>query len=118
MLDEPSKRRANFGEDAKLRLADGQEWSLAVPPTDVLASEAFHALIVGMREAESRSDQLRAEFALSIDLLTRNYDLSSADLQILYGFTRNSPELAEFQSAMHKIAAEVCIAAIQVGSDH
>ena len=108
MMDERSKRRPSFSEGAKILMADGQEWSLAKPSSEMLGSAQFKAFTRGLLEAEDRSDLLRAEFALAINLLTSNYDLGPNDLQSLLGFRRGSPELAQFQADIHRVSVAVC----------
>ena len=55
-------------------------------------------------EAEDAADLLRAELALAIYLLSRNYHLTSKDFQEILEFAPGDPALAEMQRSVHEIA--------------
>jgi hypothetical protein len=103
MIDERSVRRPTFMEGTRIRLADAQEWSF--PDHPPYKDDPRHiALLRALGEAEDRCDRLRTELALTIHLLTRNYDLTSADYRDLLEFEPGDPALGEMQRAIGKLA--------------
>jgi hypothetical protein len=119
MLDEKSLRHPDFLEGLPIRLADGQMWTFPTPPAprDVDAGESpgaavtpfdsdQEALVTAVLEAEDRAERLRAELALAIHLLARNYRLEPADFRALLEFSPGDPALAAMQGAFHDLALE------------
>ena len=112
MQEEQSLRRDDFGWGVPVRLADRQTWNFPTPhelierdlPND-LASEYF-ALTRGVVEAESLMDLTRAELALALFLLRRNYELTPAVCFQVLGFAPNDPELRSMQQAVHVLAMD------------
>jgi hypothetical protein len=114
MLDEQAYRRPDFVGGILIRLADGQSWSFpsAVAPgaardgaTNGGAFGSDYAVLLeAVREADDETERLRAELALAIYLLARNYDLGPNDYQELLGWAPGSPELAAGQQAFHDLA--------------
>jgi hypothetical protein len=86
-------------------MADGQEWSFPRPPAAGLDLE-FDATMGALREAEDHDDALRAELALAILLLSRNYELRPADYQQIFGFGAGSAALGEFRAAFSEMISE------------
>jgi hypothetical protein len=111
MLNEVSRRRPDFRPGPSIRLADGWDWTIPAPPR-VTAPEAegfgpdYAATVAALESAEDRTERLRAELALAIYLLSRNYDLTPDDLYALLGFPPDDPALAAMQAAFHRIARE------------
>lgn len=91
-----------------IALADGQAWHFPRPTIDVFPAfrddgavelagrpsfgPAYDDLIDAFHQAATPADQLRALFALAIDLLGRNYDLAPADFTRLLRFRGGDPE--------------------------
>jgi len=123
MLAETNLRLPQFRPGPSIRLADGQFWTFPAAtvsepspqrPQDEPERDAdepgldadYIALLEAIQEAEDRSDQLRAELALAIHLLSQNYDLDPDDYQTLLGFEPGSPELKAAQEAFHELALD------------
>src|SRR3954447_13765680 len=105
MADEYSLRRPSFAEGTRITLADGQAWSL--PDHPPYNDDPEHlALLRGVSEAEDDAERLRAELALAIFLLSRNYDLLPRDYRAILQFEPGDPALAEMQRAVHTLAAD------------
>ncbi|MBV8229777.1 MAG: hypothetical protein JO329_07325 [Planctomycetaceae bacterium] len=102
MVDEQARRRVTFNEGTRIRLADGQFWSLPGRWSDH-ADPEYDATFVAIFEAEDVAERLRAELALTILLLSRNYDLTPEQFQELLGFPPDSPSLLEMQRAVHEM---------------
>lgn len=115
MLDERSLRRPNFRTGVEVRLADGQSWTFPAPPessgdcpagVDGLRTDPQYRAIVGaILEAEDRDDRLRAELALAIYLLGRNYRLGAAEYGRLLEYRPGDPALEAMQAAVGEVAA-------------
>jgi hypothetical protein len=103
MVDEQSLRRPTFVEGTRIQLADGQAWSLPDHPPYKEDFEHLAALRE-IGEAEDAADLLRAELALAIYLLSRNYELAPADFQAILEFAPGDPSLAEMQHTVHELA--------------
>jgi hypothetical protein len=112
MPTEDIHRRPGFQSGRSIRLADGQEWVFPAPVTrgtgdaedaDIAADSSYLALLRALEEAEDRAELRRAELALTIHLLGRNYDLGPEDYQRLLGLTPGSPELARMQDELHEL---------------
>ena len=90
MLNENSCRRSSFQNGTGIRLADGNIWIIpaantlneAVGPLD-MAHETLPCLVDAVWESEDRSELLRAELALMIHLLGRNYQLGPGEYRSL-----------------------------------
>jgi hypothetical protein len=105
MVDEQALRRPDFVEGRRILLGNGQRWSF--PDHPPLHDDAEHiASLRAIGEAEDRADRLRAELALTILLLSRNYDLSPSDYQAILSFPPSDPSLAALQDAIHELAVE------------
>src|SRR5437763_1354519 len=90
MLDESRARRPGFVEGAWVRLSDGSEWSL--PRRDpTCVDPEYDAQLRAVFEAEDSAGVLRAELALTIFLLLRNYVLPPRDLSRLLTFAPGDP---------------------------
>jgi hypothetical protein len=104
-------RRSWFREGRKIRLADGQTWTLPAPPKasewkTVPFGTEYSGLIQSILEAEEEHEQRLAELALAIFLLGHNYSLSPADYERLLGFAPESPDSTKWKLAFHDIAQE------------
>lgn len=95
MRAESECRRPEFQGGIPVTLADGNEWLLPRPRLYVYPKFVdgkpqlargcewgpdYLALLDAAREARNGDDFLLAQFALAIDLLRRNYDLSDDEL--------------------------------------
>jgi hypothetical protein len=105
MVDESVHRRATFREGKWLRMADGQDWSFPRPPAPGADLE-FDATLRTLHEAESWDEALRAEFALAILLLSRNYDLMPREYEQIFGFGTRKADRSLFQSAFSGMISE------------
>jgi hypothetical protein len=103
MVDEQSVRRPGFVEGTRIRLANGQEWTFPDHPPSKEDVE-HQAVLREIGEAEDAADLLRAELALAIHLLSRNYDLTPEGFQAILDFAPGDPVLAEMQRAVHELA--------------
>lgn len=115
MLAESSMRRRDFLPGSSIRLADGQEWTFPAPPGHVAPAATapggnvrfgpdYNATVAAVCEAEDHFERLRAELALAICLLDRNYDLTPDALWALLGYPPGDPALAAMQGAFHRVA--------------
>jgi hypothetical protein len=105
MVDEQALRRPAFSEGLRIRLANGQAWSL--PDQPPYKEDLEHlAVLREITEAEDAPDRLRGELALTIYLLSRNYDLLPDDYRVILEFAPGDPALAEMQAAVHDLANE------------
>jgi hypothetical protein len=105
MVDEQALRRSTFAEGARIRLANGQAWSFPdhLPYKDDLEHLALLREII---EAEDAADCLRAELALAILLLSRNYNLTPGNFQAILEFAPGDPALSEMQRSVHELATD------------
>jgi hypothetical protein len=111
LLDEPSSRRSSFRQGRRIRLADGQTWTLpACPKGSEWKAVPFRAeytdIIRAILEAEDRSEQRLAELAFAIFLLGHNYHLSPADYERLLGSNPESPDSRDWHLAFHDLSQE------------
>jgi hypothetical protein len=63
-------------------------------------------LLRGIIESEDAADCRRAELALAIFLLSRNYDLVPGDYRDILGFAPGDPALGEMQRSIHDLAID------------
>src|SRR4051794_3064968 len=120
MRDERKMRRPGFLDGPSIRLGDGQLW--AFPSPDGIASASdhgaatrtasdaavdleFEATLRAVIEAEDEAEQLRAELALAIYLLSRNYDLGPADYRAILG-PPSSQTLEAMKQSFHQLAMD------------
>jgi len=106
MLDTMTRRRPGFHSGKSIHLADGQAWMVPEPDQIAHSSEIYDAMIGAIVSSDSRSEILRAELALGIHLLARNYDLAPLILGALLDFPQGDPALERLQSELHEIALE------------
>jgi hypothetical protein len=111
LVDEALSRRADFRDGRKIRLADGQTWSMPPPPNaSEWGSPPFDAVYTGLvsaiAEAETRHERHLAELSLAIFLLGHNYCLDPQDYEQLLSFSPDSADLTEWQSAFRNLAQE------------
>lgn len=104
MINEILFRRPHFRPGRSIRLGDGQGWIFPAPPGDSTVDPDYTATVMAVPEAEDRSERLRAELALAIALLDRNYDLGPVELQGLLRFPTGSPECVEVQRTFRELA--------------
>ncbi len=120
-IDERTRRRPDFGAGEPIVLADGQAWHFPRPvvslfpivgPDGRLADLGGRAtfgrdyddLLRQLHTAPGPVDQLRALFALAIDLLTRNYELTGPELSRLLEYRDGDPENASTWSRIAEVA--------------
>jgi hypothetical protein len=111
MVDELLSRRSSFRPGKKIRLADGQGWTLPSPGrewSDKAHSdqEAYNGLIRSINEAEDDSERRLAELSFAIFLLGQNYRLSPSDYQQLLDFGSEASESIAWQVALHQFTQE------------
>jgi hypothetical protein len=105
MLDERALRTTAFNEGLKVRLVDGQIWSL--PSKTTLASDAgYEALFDEVLTAEDEPERRRAELALTLLGLAHNYSLMPEDYEQLLGFESTDPRLTELQQAVRQFVLD------------
>ena len=112
MVDELLRRRSYFRDGRKIRLADGQIWTLPAPTTESewTAAHLGPSIQVSSErslEAENASGQHLAELAFAIFLLGHNYCLSPMDYERLLDFVPGSPDSRDAQRApFHRTSQE------------
>ena len=119
MLDEKRMRHVRFLPGAAVRLADGQVWTLptagrgagpsVIDPEGGPVEEAdfgpeYEMMVRAVIDSEDRYERQRAELALAILLLTRNYRLESRDLQAILSFPEGHPGVSKAQTVFHDVA--------------
>jgi hypothetical protein len=104
MLGESTVRRPGFRIGTWIRLADDQEWSFPDPPAPGVDVQ-YDALKEALFEAENRDEVLQIELAISILLLSRNYDLKPADFERILDFGDDRIRLRAVQSAVSSAIA-------------
>jgi hypothetical protein len=101
MTDERSAQKAKFQPGVEVYLADRSMWFL--PGFEAFDDDQdFLSLLSCVSEAEDQPSLLFAELALTILLLTRNYELSPDDLRRLLTFEPDDPALSALQSCVHE----------------
>jgi len=108
MINERSRRLSGFSPGIPVSLADGREWWLPAPG-EVIESEApidpeYAALVEGIAFAEDAVERGRAELALGIYLLNRNYRLVPGDFQTLLEAPPGTLQSAKVRAALHAVA--------------
>jgi hypothetical protein len=111
MVDELLSRRSSFRPGKKIRLANGQGWTLPSPirewtgkaPSD---REAYTGLIRSINEAEDNSERRLAELSFAIFLLDQNYRLSPVDYLQLLNFGSESRESVAWRIAIQQLTEE------------
>lgn len=103
MIDERARRRATFQQGTMVRLADGQLWSLPDLSGDE-SDPVLDALVLAVNLPEPGPEALRDELALTVALLSRNYELAPEAYPQILGFRPGDPAKAELQRAIRKVA--------------
>src|SRR3954454_218699 len=98
-------RRPGFHPGHAIRMADGQEWTLPGPGCPGISGAEYESLLAGLSEAEDEPERLRAELALAIYLLDRNYRLTPEDFTSLLGCPADDDRLARLQAGFRAAAA-------------
>jgi len=83
-------------------MADDQEWSFPDPPQPGVDAQ-YDALAEARREAEDCAEVLRIELAISILLLSRNYNLTPADYRRIFDFANDCARLSAVQNALSEM---------------
>ncbi len=103
MIDERSRRRTTFEEGTLIQLADGQCWWL--PSLESQQSDAvLESLRRAIASAPDEPERLRDELALTILLLSRNYQLSPEFYPEILGFRPGDPARGELQRTIRRLA--------------
>jgi hypothetical protein len=109
LIYEHLRRRRSFRDEAKIRLADNQIWTLPGPPkpteAESLGSE-YNGLIQALIESEEYSETRKAELVLVTFLLNHNYSLNPADFEDLLVYDPVSRASITAWFAFHRIAEE------------
>ena len=100
MRHERTARRPEFQEGQWIRFADGRSWSVPLGNPASIDKERDD-LFLAIRQAEDQSELLQCELALTIHLLTKNYDLQSTELESLLSFEPEDPALDVLQREIH-----------------
>jgi hypothetical protein len=103
MIDERICRRASFQEATSIQLADGQLWwlpELSLDSRDSVLRSLVNAVICSSDEREAARDGL----ALTMVLLSRNYQLSPDVYPQLFGFRPDDPARGELQRVIRQLA--------------
>jgi hypothetical protein len=103
MIDERARRKATFQEGTAVRLADGQHWTLPGLSGDE-SDPVLEALVLAVNQPEPGPEQLRDELALTIALLSRNYQLAPELYPTILGFRAGDPARVELQETIRKVA--------------
>lgn len=109
MFDERARRRPDFFQGISIRLADGRDWWVPAPEDLIVADgesedSDYVELIAAVAHAEDASDLGRAELALGIYLLERNYRLEAEELQILLEGPPDGSQAATVRASLRLIA--------------
>lgn len=102
MIDERIRRRASFQEGTSIQLADGQVWWL--PQVSLDSSDpVLFSLLKAVVSADNDRERNRDEMALTMVLLSRNYELSSEVYPELLGFRPGDPARDELQKVIRQL---------------
>jgi hypothetical protein len=109
MIDERVKRRPGFIPGMPIRLADHQEWWVPAP-SDLRGPDAgsddpeYAYLLEAVDDAEDAAELRRAELALGIFLLSRNYQFSPSEFAELLEVPPGSPRFEVVRAAFRGMA--------------
>jgi hypothetical protein len=85
MVEEEARRRVQFEEGMWVRMGDGQAWMFPHPPAPGVDRE-YDDLVRCRHESEDANEALRAELALAIKLLSRNYNPRPDEYAAIFSF--------------------------------
>ncbi len=108
MIDEKTRRRAEYESGIEVLLSDGQSWTLPIPNRSPREPD-LTALLEAMMTAEDRADRLRLELALTIWLLNKNYLFSPNEIETLLNFPQGDPGLKRLQEDVHGLSTRILI---------
>lgn len=86
-------------------MADDQEWTIPDPGCPEVRGAEYEALLQALTEAGDEADLLRAELALTIYLLCRNYRLAPDDYSAILGVSGDDDRLARVQAGCRAAAS-------------
>ena len=102
-----------------IRMADGRSWTIPLPSKELdavlddapIGQEAtfrrdYFATVEAVLEAEDEGERRRAELALAICLLGRNYKLSPAGFQVILETAPGDPTAMGMADAFRRIGQE------------
>ncbi|AGA29594.1 hypothetical protein [Singulisphaera acidiphila] len=109
MIDERIRRRADFQQATSIQLADGQLWWL--PQVSIDSNDPLlYSLIKAVVSADNERERLRDELALTMVLLSHNYELGSDVYPEILGFRPGDPARDE----LHQVIRQLVVGAPQV----
>jgi hypothetical protein len=131
-LDEAAKRCSTFVEGVPVVLADGQAWHFPKPTIDLFPAigpdgkvtdlagkpsfgPEYDDLMDAFHQAATPADQLKALFALAVDLLGRNYDFSPTDYERLLRYRAGDPACESTWQKVVDVALGIAPKASPVG---
>jgi len=105
MPSESALRRPGFCPGQAIRMADDQEWTIPDPGCTEVRGAEYESLLQALTEAGDEADLLRAELALTIYLLSRNYRLTPEDYTAILGVSGDDDRLARVQAGCRAAAS-------------
>ncbi len=99
MVEQKVRRRRDFQHGIWVRMGDGRSWMFPHPPVRGTDRE-YDALIRCLVEAEDADEARKVELALSILLLSRNYDPKPDEYEAIFSFGEDRATRSAAQSAI------------------
>src|SRR4051794_36061040 len=107
MLNERAVRRDDFLPGVPVLLANAQSWFFPLPAgggTTATSDDDYRPLVGAVAESEDEAERLRAELALAIYLLARNYHLSPRDFRELLECRPDDPRIRAMKHSFRGLA--------------
>jgi hypothetical protein len=114
---ERTRRRPRFRPGIELRLADGQVWTLPLPPEPIGEAvpspgdrevtwddQGYREILRAALDAQDEGELFRAEMALAIHLLDWNYSLDPDDFEELLDDRGDDRRRADLSATMRTLA--------------
>ncbi len=110
MVEERTRRRPGFSREMPLCLADRQEWWVPAPgalrnPAATAVDQEYELIVAWVACAEDEAELSRAELALGIYLLDRNYRLGPDDFARLLEVPPGTHQSEAVRAAFRRVAA-------------
>jgi hypothetical protein len=102
MLELKEMKTRDLRPGTWVRMGDGQPWMFPHPPAPGTDAE-YEALIRCLLEAEDEDETRRIELALSILLLSRNYDPQPCGYQAIFNFGADRATRLAAQAAISEL---------------